>query len=133
MLADGNIMVQRLTDLKMHKRSTIDRMKRLVFKPTLSDAEPGDLRYVLPSNILDSILEWLEKMDNIIPGINGDQTILYSPEIKFYSSKIDVNNQFEVEDYPGIFFLGDGSGVTHGIMQSAISGFWTAETIYKEL
>lgn len=129
MLADGKPMVQRLVDLKSKKRSTDSRMNRLCYEPTLKDAEPGDLRYVLPANIIDSIVETVENLNNIMPGINGKDTIFYAPEIKMYSSKIDLNDKLQTEKYPDIYFLGDSSGVTHGIMQSAMSGIYVSELI----
>ena len=132
MLADGKPMVQRLIDLKNRKRSTKERMKRLSIAPTLENAQPGDLRYVLPANIIDSIIETLDNLNNVIPGINGKDTIIYAPEVKFYSSKIDLNNKLQNDKYNNAYFIGDSSGVTHGIMQSAMSGIYVAEQIMKE-
>lgn len=129
MLADGKPMVQRLVDLKNKKRTTKERLSRLSITPTLKDAEPGDLRYALPANILDSIVQTLDNMANVIPNINGKNTILYAPETKFYSSKIDLNNNLQCDKFKGVFFLGDSSGVTHGIIQSAMSGMYAAEKI----
>ena len=129
MLADGKPMVQRLEDLKSRKRSTKDRMKRLSITPTLTNAEPGDLRYVLPANIIDSIIETLDNLNNVIPGINGRDTILYAPEVKFYSSKIELNDKLQNDKFKDVFFIGDSSGVTHGIIQSAMSGIYVADQI----
>lgn len=131
MLTDGKVMVQRLLDLKNKKRSTKDRMKRLSITPTLLDAEPGDLRYALPSNILDSIIQTLDNISNVIPNLNGPNTILYAPEVKFYSSLIDVTNELELKNYKGIYCIGDSSGITHGIMQSSISGLYVANNVLK--
>lgn len=131
MLTNGKVMVQRLIDLKAKKRSTKDRMKRLSITPTLKDAEPGDLRYALPSNVLDSIIQTLDNMSNVIPNLNGPNTILYAPEVKFYSSLIDINSKLQVEKYPDIYFVGDSSGITHGIMQSSISGLYVADDIIE--
>ena len=131
MLSDNKPMVQRLIDLQSKKRSTKSRMSRLCFTPTL-EAEPGDLRYVLPANIIDSITETLENLDNIMPGINGKNTILYAPELKFYSSKINVNNNLQSDLFPDIYFLGDSSGITHGIIQSSMSGIYVSDLIKKE-
>lgn len=133
MLADGKPMVQRLVDLKNKKRTTKERLSRLSITPTLKDAEPGDLRYALPANILDSIVQTLDNMANVIPNINGKNTILYAPEVKFYSSKIDLNSSLQCDQFNDIYFLGDSSGVTHGIIQSAMSGMYAAENIVKSL
>lgn len=132
MLANDKPMVQRLIDLKAKKRSTHDRMKRLCYTPTLKDAEPGDLRYVLPANIIDSIIETLDKLNSVMPGINDSETILYAPEVKFYSSRIDLNNNLQNDKYKNVYFLGDSSGVTHGIIQSAMSGIFVADKIKNE-
>jgi hypothetical protein len=131
MLSDNKPTVQRLIDLKAYKRSTKDRIKKLIYKPTLTEAEPGDLRYIFPSNVIDSILDFLEKLDKVIPGINDGQTILYSPECKFSSAKIELNNKLQSEGFPGVYFAGDSAGISRGIMQAAIAGTYIAKDILK--
>lgn len=133
MLADGKVMVQRLVDLKNKKRSTKSRIARLSIEPTLKDAEPGDLRYVFPANVIDSIVETLDNLNNVMPGINGVNTILYSPEVKFYSSKIELNSKLQNSKFDNVYFIGDSSGVTHGIMQSVMSGIYVAEDLKNKL
>ena len=133
MLADGKVMVQRLVDLKNKKRSTKSRIARLSIEPTLTDAEPGDLRYVFPANVIDSIVETLDNLNNVMPGINGVNTILYSPEVKFYSSKIELNSKLQNSKFDNVYFIGDSSGVTHGIMQSVMSGIYVAEDLKGKL
>ena len=128
-LADGKVMVQRLIDLKNKKRSTHERMARLSFKPTLKDAEPGDFRYVLPANVIDSLIDTVDNLNNVIPGINGKDTIFYGTEAKFYSSKVVLTDTLESPNYPNIFFAGDSSGVTRGIMQAGIAGAYIADQI----
>ena len=129
MLADGKVMVQRLTDLKNKKRSTATKMQRLTIEPTLKDAEPGDLRYALPYNVIDALLETIDNLNNVFPGINGSNTLLYAPEVKFYSSKIERNNRLQSNVCDDIYFIGDSSGITHGIMQSVMSGLYVAKQI----
>ena len=131
-LADGKVMVQRLIDLKNKKRSTHERMARLSFKPTLKDAEPGDLRYVLPANVIDSLIDTIDNLNNVIPGINGKDTIFYGTEAKFYSSKIVLDKSLESK-YPNIFFAGDSSGITRGIMQAGIAGEHIADQIIRRM
>ena len=133
MLSDHKPMVQRLADLQVYKRSTKDRLKRLIYTPTLKEAEPGDLRYALPSNILNSVLEFLDKLDKVIPGISstGNNTLLYAPECKFSSAKIDLNSKLQNDLYPDVFFAGDSAGISRGIMQAAIAGTYIAQNILK--
>ncbi len=134
MLSDGKPMVQRLVDLQARKRSTKDRMRRLIYDPTLEDAEPGDLRYVLPPNVLDSIVEFLNKLENIMPGIagEGNNTILYSPECKFSSARIQLNSRLQNDKYDGVYFAGDSAGISRGILQAAIAGDFIARDILKQ-
>ena len=108
-------------------------MKRLVYEPTLTEAEPGDLRYVLPSNIIDSILEFTEKLDNVMPGINDGQTIFYAPECKFSSAKIELANNLSVANYPHVFCAGDSAGISRGIMQASIAGTYIADQILSNV
>lgn len=128
MLTGGKIMVQRLKDLKNGKRSTYDRLKKLSYEPTLKDAVPGDLSYVLPSRIVNALLETFDELEHVCPGISGRDTILYGVEVKFYSAKIEVNNNLETK-YSGIYAIGDGAGITRGLMQASISGVIAAQGI----
>ncbi len=132
MLTDGKIMVQRLKDLKAGKRSTYSKMKKLNFEPTLKDAVPGDLSFVLPHRILLALIETFEALDAVCPGINGDSTILYGVEVKFYSTKVKVNDKL-MTDIDGIYAIGDGAGITRGLIQASISGVVVAEDIIKRL
>ncbi len=131
MLTGGKIMVQRLKDLKNGKRSTESKIKKLSYEPTLKDAIPGDLSYVLPSRIVTSLLETFDELEKICPGISGVDTILYGVEVKFYSSKIEVNNNLETK-YEGIYTIGDGAGITRGLMQASISGVIAARDILRK-
>lgn len=128
MLTGGKIMVQRLKDLKNGKRSTYDRLKKLSYKPTLKDAIPGDLSYVLPSRIVTALLETFEELEHVCPGISGRDTILYGVEVKFYSAKIEVDSNLETK-YKGVYAIGDGAGITRGLMQASISGIIAAQNI----
>lgn len=132
MLTDGKIMVQRLKDLKEGKRSTKNRIKNLPYEITLKDAVPGDLSFVFPQRILTALLETLENLENVCPGINGDSTVLYGVEVKFYSSKVEVNNNLETQ-IKNIYAIGDGAGITRGLMQASISGVIAAKDILKKL
>lgn len=128
MLTGGKIMVQRLKDLKNGKRSTYDRLKKLSYVPTLKDAVPGDLSYVLPSRIINALLETFDELEHVCPEISGRDTILYGVEVKFYSAKIEVDNNLKTK-YDGVYAIGDGAGITRGLMQASISGVIAARDI----
>ena len=131
MLTGGKIMVQRLKDLRNGKRSTYDRIKKLSYTPTLKDAVPGDLSYVLPSRIVNALLETFDELEHVCPGISGRDTIMYGVEVKFYSAKIEVDNNLQTK-YKGVYTIGDGAGITRGLMQASISGVIAARNILKK-
>ncbi|MDD4607931.1 MAG: FAD-dependent oxidoreductase [Bacilli bacterium] len=131
MLTGGKIMVQRLYDLKQGQRSTPGRIKKLTYKPTLEDAIPGDLAFVLPARILNALLETFDELEHICPGISGKDTILYGVEVKFYSSKIKVDNNLETA-INDVYAIGDGAGITRGLMQASISGVIAAQNILNK-
>lgn len=131
-LGGNKILVQRLQDFINNKRTNRSRLDANTVIPTLKDAEPGDLRYVLPSKSANVINETLFKLDKVIPGVYSNDTLLYAPEVKFYSSKIILDEKLQVpdrEDLKDVYFLGDSSGVTHGIIQACMSGIYTAQNI----
>ena len=129
-LISGGIIVQRLGDLKMGKRSTPDRIKRGLVNPSLKDATPGDLSFAIPYRCLSDILEMLEALDNISPGVNSRHTLLYGLEVKFYSMRIKLTNSLETE-VPNLFAVGDGAGVSRGLIQASASGVAVAREIKK--
>ena len=130
-LGDGKPIIQTLKDLRSGRRSEWHRIKKGFVSPTLKDCVAGDLALVLPHRILMNILEGLEKLDEIIPGVNNDETLLYGPEIKFFSNEITTNNQFKLEDYD-IYFVGDGAGKAGNIVTAAATGLVAARDILKE-
>jgi len=121
MLSDGKILVQRYGDFKRGRRTTIERLERNNVQPTLKDAVPGDLSLVLPYRIMLDIVETIEALDNIIEGFAGDGTLLYGVEVKFYSNKIKIYNNFET-NIKNLHVLGDGAGITRGLMQASMNG-----------
>jgi uncharacterized FAD-dependent dehydrogenase len=129
-LLSGGVMVQRLGDLEMGKRSTEKRIKRSVVKPTLKMATPGDLSFVLPYRFLTNIVEMLQALDKISPGIYSKNTLLYGVEVKFYSSRLELNEKLETK-IQNLFTIGDGAGVTRGLIQASASGVIVAEEIKK--
>ena len=130
-LGDGKPIIQTLKDLKSGRRSEWHRIKKGFVSPTLKDCVAGDLALVLPHRIITNILEGLEKLDEIIPGVNNDETLLYGPEIKFFSNEITTNNQFKLEDYD-IYFVGDGAGKAGNIVTAAATGLVAARDILRE-
>lgn len=132
MLTGGGIMVQRLEDIKLGRRTTDARLKEISMIPTLKDAVAGDLSFVLPHRHMIDILETIKALDKICPGIDGKNTLLYGVEVKFYSSRIKVNNNLET-DINGLYCIGDGAGITRGVIQASISGVVAARDIVKQL
>ncbi len=126
------VIIQRLGDLREGRRSTPERIARSIIKPTLKDAMPGDLSFVLPYRYLTDILEMLEAMDRVMPGINSRHTLIYGVEVKFYSMRIKLSSRFETE-IDGLYAVGDGAGITRGLIQASVSGVVAARGIMEEL
>ena len=130
-LGDSKPIVQSLRDLRKGRRSEWKRINKGFIEPTLKDCVAGDLALVLPHRIITNILEGLEKLDKIIPGVNNDETLLYGPEIKFFSNEIDTNNKFKLENYD-IYFIGDGAGKAGNIVTAAATGLIAARDILEK-
>ncbi len=129
-LGDGKPIIQSLKDLRRGRRSTWHRINKGFIEPTLKDCVAGDLALVLPHRIITNILEGLETLDKIIPGINNDDTLLYGPEIKFFSNEIETDNNFRLKD-DNIYFIGDGAGKAGNIVVAAATGLVSARDILK--
>ena len=123
----GGIIVQRFGDLVRGRRSTVSRIEEGLVTPTL-DATPGDLSLVLPKRILDGIIEMIYALDKIAPGTANDDTLLYGVEVKFYNMEVSVDENLETR-YPGLYFIGDGSGVIHSLSHASASGVYVARHI----
>jgi uncharacterized FAD-dependent dehydrogenase len=130
MLTGGGIMVQRLGDLILGRRTDASRLRKSVTVPTLNSAVPGDLSYVLPQRYLTSITEALKAFDKLAPGLYSRDTLLYGVEVKFYSSKVEVNNRFETA-VRNMYAIGDGAGITRGLMQASATGVVVARNILE--
>lgn len=129
LLGDG-ILVQRLADLKAGRRSTPERIAQSLAQPTMAHATPGDLSAVLPYRHLTDIIEFLEAMEPLAPGIAGPSTLLYGVEVKFYSSRLEVSNELETS-LSGLYAIGDGAGVTRGLLQASASGIIAARAVLQ--
>ncbi|GBD99630.1 ferredoxin--NADP reductase [bacterium BMS3Abin07] len=122
------VIVQRLGDLQKGRRSTGERINRGIVLPTLKDATPGDLSFAIPYRYLADILEMLEALDKIAPGVNSRHSLLYGMEVKFYSMQIKLTNKLETE-IKNLFAIGDGAGVSRGLIQASASGIIAAREI----
>ncbi len=131
MLTGGSIMVQRLGDLLQGRRTDKDRLEKSTTIPTLKSAVPGDLSYVLPNRHLTSIIEALKAFDKIAPGLYSKNTLLYGIECKFYSSKVDVDKKFKTS-INNLYTIGDGAGITRGLMQASVTGVVVAREIFNK-
>jgi len=123
----GGVLLQRFGDLVKGRRSSERRMEKCFTRPTLN-ATPGDLSLVIPKRQLDSIIEMIYALDKIAPGTANEDTLLYGVEVKFYNSKVKVDGNLETS-IPGLYALGDGSGVTHSLSQASASGVHVARIL----
>jgi len=129
LLVNG-VMVQRLGDLELGRRSTHERITRSIVQPTLRTAYPGDLSFVLPGRYLTDIKEMLKAMDKLAPGVYSNHTLIYGIEVKFYSSRLKLSKNLETE-VKNLFTIGDGAGISRGLVQSSASGLIVAQEIMK--
>ncbi|HDI74506.1 MAG TPA: NAD(P)/FAD-dependent oxidoreductase [Thermoprotei archaeon] len=130
-IISGGVIVQRLGDFLRGRRSTKDRIKRSIVEPTLKSATPGDLSFVLPYRYLVNIKEMLNALNKVVPGVYSDHTLLYGVEVKFYSLRVDVNEVLETTNVRNLYCIGDGSGLTRGLVQASISGVIAARSIIE--
>ncbi|MDK2821495.1 MAG: uncharacterized protein PWP31_1460 [Clostridia bacterium] len=127
LLGEG-VIVQRLGDLLAGRRTTEERLKRGLVEPTLKKATPGDLSLVFPHRHLTAIIEMLAAMDKIAPGVYSRHTLLYGVEVKFYSSRLNLNSNLET-NIQGLYAAGDGAGVTRGLAQASAAGVIVSRAI----
>jgi hypothetical protein len=131
-LLSGGIMVQRLGDLRAGRRTTDQRLERCITRPTLREAAPGDLNLVLPHRYVVNVLEMLDALDKVAPGVALRHTLLYGVEAKFYSSRLQLTPDLETGVH-NLFAAGDGAGVTRGLVQASASGLVAAREILRRL
>lgn len=121
MLADGHILVQRYGDILAGKRTWQEDLARSNVRPTLPDAVAGDLTAAMPYRTLMNIIKFIEAVDKVVPGFASEETLLYGPEIKFYSNKVKMDEKFNT-NIEGLHCLGDSSGWTRGLMMASVMG-----------
>jgi hypothetical protein len=131
-LLGGGVLVQRLGDLNAGRRSTLEKIARGLVVPTLSEATPGDLSLVFPYRHLLGIVEMLKALDIIAPGVYSRYTLLYGVEVKFYSSRLAVSGRLE-SPITNLFAVGDGAGITRGLVQASASGVVAAREILSRI
>jgi len=125
-------IIQRLIDFEKGRRSTWERINRSTVRPTLRDVTPGDISMGLPYRVVSNLIEGLERLDNIAPGLYSSNTLLYAPEIKYYSMKAVVDSNMETV-VDNLFVAGDGVGLSRGINIAAATGILAARGITRKL
>lgn len=130
-LSNGSVLLQRFGDILKGRRSTEKRIAEGFIEPTLKEAVPGNLSLVLPYNTMKSIMEMIQALDRVTPGIASEHTLLYGVEAKFYSSRPKLDRNFETE-IQGLYAGGDGAGVTRGLAQASACGVVIARHIMKQ-
>lgn len=128
----GKPLVQRLADLRQNRRSTPSRISDSYLTPSLKDATPGDIGMAMGYRFVSDILEGLERLDKLVPGIAQNSTLLYAPEIKFHGLKIKTDKNLQSLSVPGIYFIGDCSGYSRGIVGAMTTGLLAAEGVLSE-
>ncbi len=131
-LAGGTVIVQRYGDILRGRRSTAKRIKECFVTPSLKEAVPGDLGLVLPYNTMKSLIEMMQALNQVTPGIASDHTLFYGVEAKFYSARPEVNSNFETK-IKNLYVGGDGAGITRGLAQAGANGIWIARNIIKNI
>ena len=131
-LLSGGVLVQRLGDLLDGRRSTPERIRSSIVEPTLKAATPGDLSFALPFRHLKGIVEMIQAMNKLAPGVASQHTLLYGVEVKFYSSQLELSPCLETE-ISNMFAAGDGAGVSRGLVQASACGIVVAREIAKRL
>ncbi len=128
LIGDGKPILQRCGDLKRGRRSTWHRIKKGYIEPTLNNVICGDIAMALPERILTNIIEGLDKLNYVVPGVSNDETLLYAPEIKFFATQIDTASDLETK-IKGVYVAGDGPGVAGNIVSASATGLIPAKAI----
>lgn len=127
-IGGGKAILQRFGDLKRGRRSTWNRISKGYIEPTMTNVVCGDIAMALPERILTNLIEGLEALNSVVPGVSNDETLLYSPEIKFFATQVDTDNHLETA-IKGMYVAGDGPGVAGNIVSAAATGIIPAKRI----
>lgn len=130
-LGNGNILVQRLGDIYRGKRTWDEELKNNKIKPTLKSAVAGDITFALGYRTMTDILQFIRSMDKVVEGFANPENLLYAPEIKFYSNKVVIDKNFETS-VKGLYSIGDGGGMTRGLMMVSASGVQMARNLINK-
>ena len=131
MLGAGHIMVQRYGDILDGKRTWAKELARSNVKPTLKDAVAGDITAAMPYRAMTNIIEFIKMLDVVVPGFASGETLLYSPELKFYSNKVKMDENLDT-NIQGLHCLGDSSGWTRGLMMASVMGVLMGRKIMEK-
>ncbi|MFH1913931.1 MAG: FAD-dependent oxidoreductase [Pseudomonadota bacterium] len=130
LIGGGKPILQRYGDLRRGRRSTWDRIRHSYIEPTMKNAIPGDIAMALPERILTNLMDGLEKLNNVVPGVSNDETLLYAPEIKFFATQVETRAHLETA-VDGLFVAGDGPGVAGNIVGAAATALVPAKEILR--
>ncbi|MDP2860483.1 MAG: FAD-dependent oxidoreductase [bacterium] len=130
-IGGGKPLLQRFADFKRHRRSTWERLSKSYIEPTFKEVTPGDISMAFPHRIVVNLIEALEKLNKLIPGVASDSTLLYAPEAKFFSVRPAINKSMETK-ISGLFVAGDGAGVSGNIVGAAATGIIAANGVAKK-
>jgi len=133
MISGGSVIVQRLGDLEIGRRTDVKRLKQSTCQPTLKGAVPGDLSLCMPKRQLDNIIETLHALDRLCPGTANYDTLLYGIECKYYGARPEADEKFRLIGKDNYFAIGDGAGFTRSLAQASAQGLMVADTIMSEL
>jgi uncharacterized FAD-dependent dehydrogenase len=128
-LSNGSVIVQTYGDILKGRRSTAKRIQESFIEPTLREAVPGDLGLVLPYTTMKSLIEMMDALDKVTPGLASEHTLFYGVEAKFYSARPKLTTNFETE-ISGLYTIGDGAGITRGLAQASAAGVHVARYIH---
>lgn len=131
LIGGGKPILQRFGDLKRGRRSTWHRIRKGYIEPTMKDVVCGDIAMALPERILTNIIEGLEKLNCVVPGVANDETLLYAPEIKFFATQVETSNDLETK-MEGMYVAGDGPGVAGNIVSASATGLIPAKAIINK-
>ncbi|MCR8844649.1 NAD(P)/FAD-dependent oxidoreductase [Paenibacillus sp. SC116] len=130
-LSGGGLIVQKYGDIIRGRRSTENRIREGFLEPTMKEAVPGDLGLVLPYNTMKSLIEMVDALEKVTPGIASEHTLFYGVEAKFYSARPKLDTNFESE-IAGLYCGGDGAGITRGLAQAGAAGVHIARGIIEK-